>query len=1371
MKPIRLESFNCRTLLTEGALEAALAHCDAESLTALLLQEARWEEEVWNLEVKSPAGNSYFLYGGKAIRNKAGARVHGCLTILSESAAKSVFDASVVNDRLVLVSLKLNQGRKLLLGNVYWPTATGEDEAEAVGTPGERITRGKLRKIINDEVPKMHKSGDVVLLGGDWNSEGVAHHEEEEANGLPFVSGREAMEESFAASNANTQTVLSLMQDLNMHDVSTSFRRRFRNRWTYRFNSRVYPRNRREYDRWYISHSHRNLVKDLKVFKPAFLASDHRPVQMEMTGFLYRPPADPLENAHFLRAPDVAMNIQQKGIEKNQQGAAGGGARTLADIAGSMDYEELEKQFVGEIETVMREEPPERIEKKRDWISDRTLRIITRRAQVEANQGANCARHIKALNKLIRKSARDDKRQWTAGLIQQAARARAAGDSKKTYEHINKLAGRSKGGAAEILPSRRKVFDDFYRTLFAPQHKSICPKLMRHPARADFETLLNDSAGARPKLAVDEAPPTLEELEKTIRKMKNGKCHSGALPMEIFKNSELALRVLHRQILKVWGGDPPSAAWLEAAVALIHKAGDKKEPGNYRPISLLSSGEKVLSQIVHNRLSKGISKGMMVEQRGFRPGYSTRHAAFVVQRAAERLNRKNQVGCFIYLDFSKAFDSLDHATMMKLLKWWGFPQFYCDVIQRMYDGASLRLRHARKPDELGAKISLGRGIRQGCGLSPSLFVVCVDAIMRLAAAPFGDSSFVTNFWLGYADDIVVKARSAKEAEAFLHRIQAIAAVTGLHLNAKKTVCQPVGEGVEQVTAENAEKERIRVKKGGDAESEKEGWIAHWSAAPALTTKQNIDRMYASNNFPNKTPTHLILYDDGEVEAVLRGRARGNKPGPRDPGWMTHQDGTISRGTHLGDRQFVNKQQFHVCPECGDFLDDAYALKCHRRVPHACRPDKTEEEKRRLRVTRMLARKRKLGKDASYWETHIVDIGGTKLECLPSFKYLGTTIHQTGAMREEINRRTGIARSAFKSLSALWRSKRVSRRLKTTTFKVMIIPILIYNAESWTLDKYTMRKLEKFYRDCLRTICDAKYIASTDSIREQLNMPSLANLLTERRLAWMGHVARQEDPLITQAMELEILENGDYWALIKEDYAKLEYEFGPALSWDTIKSMAEKSPGKFKTELLGEAPNLLDVPKDNQLDVGAIVVSASYRGQEFYRIGWYLYHDYEDVALREEPPPKIQLDKVQRLSSGASAIRSRRTMTRMMSRTRNGRAWPGADADGTGGVDATTVALVLRTESGGERDRQWVRARRKWRAAKRQLRRDGCSWCDSLGRRSGGACGSVRADVVVPAEHGGRSWRTFVGGAIASGIRRHVVSDELRAVADTGGSAG
>jgi hypothetical protein len=68
-------------------------------------------------------------------------------------------------------------------------------------------------------------------------------------------------------------------------------------------------------------------------------------------------------------------------------------------------------------------------------------------------------------------------------------------------------------------------------------------------------------------------------------------------------------------------------------------------------------------------------------------------------------------------------------------------------------------------------------------------------------------------------------------------------------------------------------------------------------------------------------------------------------------------------------------------------------------------------------------------------------------------------------------------------------------------------------------------------------------------------------------------------------------------------------------------------GKRKCRLEGAAPNFNIIPKDSQLDVGAVVVSCIYKDLEFYRKGWYILHNYETEELQEDPPTALDLTKV------------------------------------------------------------------------------------------------------------------------------------------------
>ncbi|CAD7951195.1 unnamed protein product [Amoebophrya sp. A25] len=89
----------------------------------------------------------------------------------------------------------------------------------------------------------------------------------------------------------------------------------------------------------------------------------------------------------------------------------------------------------------------------------------------------------------------------------------------------------------------------------------------------------------------------------------------------------------------------------------------------------------------------------------------------------------------------------------------------------------------------------------------------------------------------------------------------------------------------------------------------------------------------------------------------------------------------------------------------------------------------------------------------------------------------------------------------------------------------------------------------------------------------------------------------------------------------EDQILDDVEIGPLLK-----------TGKRKAELIGEPPDFELIPEALHLEMGGIVFTASYKGHEFYRVGWYVAHEYTDDELNEDPekrPKKIDWTRIRR----------------------------------------------------------------------------------------------------------------------------------------------
>ena len=170
-------------------------------------------------------------------------------------------------------------------------------------------------------------------------------------------------------------------------------------------------------------------------------------------------------------------------------------------------------------------------------------------------------------------------------------------------------------------------------------------------------------------------PITQQEIEDEISLLKVSKAtgpHS--IPsdvMQILKSVILKpLEVIFN--LSLVNGCVPSQFKL-ANIIPIHKSGSYKQLGNYRPISLLSNFNKILEKLVYKRLLKFLEwKSVLFDKQfGFRQGYSTQYAMLSIIDKIQSAIDNHFIPCGIFLDFSKAFDTVNHDILVKKLEYYG----------------------------------------------------------------------------------------------------------------------------------------------------------------------------------------------------------------------------------------------------------------------------------------------------------------------------------------------------------------------------------------------------------------------------------------------------------------------------------------------------------------------------------------------------------------------------------------------------------------------------------------------------------------------------------------------------------------------------
>ena len=127
-------------------------------------------------------------------------------------------------------------------------------------------------------------------------------------------------------------------------------------------------------------------------------------------------------------------------------------------------------------------------------------------------------------------------------------------------------------------------------------------------------------------------------------------------------------------------------------------------------------------------------------------------------------------------------------------------------------------------------------------------------------------------------------------------------------------------------------------------------------------------------------------------------------------------------------------------------------------------------------------------------------------------YLGGAISQSGSCTEDVQHRIGKALGAFQALNKIWESKDIRCATKIELYKVMILSILLYGAETWTLKKTDESKLHTFEMNCLRKILGVTRRDRTRNVdvRERLGIEEIVNnRIATKRMHYFGHINRMQ----------------------------------------------------------------------------------------------------------------------------------------------------------------------------------------------------------------------------------------------------------------------
>jgi hypothetical protein len=178
-------------------------------------------------------------------------------------------------------------------------------------------------------------------------------------------------------------------------------------------------------------------------------------------------------------------------------------------------------------------------------------------------------------------------------------------------------------------------------------------------------------------------------------------------------------------------------------------------------------------------------------QCGFMNDTGTRNAIFILRNICERAIEVNKDLYLCFIDFNKAFDKVRHTKLLNMLQDLDLDGKDIRLVRNLYWDQSAAIRYQ---NELGNFANIRRGVRQGCVLSPDLFNLYSENIMRHLDGIGGliIGGYTLNN-LRYADDIVLIAQSKEKLQEMLDIIDLHSEENGLSINLKKTECMIISK--------------------------------------------------------------------------------------------------------------------------------------------------------------------------------------------------------------------------------------------------------------------------------------------------------------------------------------------------------------------------------------------------------------------------------------------------------------------------------------------------------------------------------------------------------------------------------------------------
>lgn len=730
-------TWNVRTLYQGGKFENLTQELRELNIDIAGISEVRW---TGNGKITR---NGYSLYfsGGETHENGVG-------IIIKEEMERIVEFCTPVSERIIVIKLNTCFVKTVFI-QVYVPTSTHSDEEcekfyEKLHNAMKIVGSQERLIIMGDFNAKIGK-------GGDGNTVGQ------------FGLGKR---------NQRGDMLVNFCRDHNLIVTNTWFQHPERRLYTWKSPADTEQRIvRNQIDFILINNRFKNNIIDVKTCPSADVQSDHNLLMANMK-IKYKnlckwkkPPRPLIED----------LKIQQNNEKFNEEFG-----KAKSEEVRNTAVEDMWIRIKERLKTSLELTLEEKIDaKKQEWMTEEILALMKERKKYKETDTLR----YRTINNQIKGKIKMAKEDWISKRCEVIELMMSNHNNQaihqeirkycKTYNNIKTFSNLhdENNQVVQGKEQEKRIWQQYVQRLFGEVE----------PGESEYELTKTD--------ANQEHHPFLaDELALAINAVGNGKALGvDGIPAEIYKAlNEENLKLILLLFNKIYTTGKVPQDFTRSLYIPIPKKTKPKKCEDYRIISLISHLTKIFLKIIMNRIVTPLTGQISELQFGFRKGMGTREAIFILATIVGRALECNKKLYVCFIDYEKAFDSLRHKQLFEILNASDLDWNVKRIITNIYKNQEAAVVTT------GGKtnwVNINKGVRQGCILSPLLYNIYSEAIMKdaLDECDIGvkiNGLIVNN--IRYADDTVLLAESSLDLQKLIDSIVLSSEKWNLKINHKKT---------------------------------------------------------------------------------------------------------------------------------------------------------------------------------------------------------------------------------------------------------------------------------------------------------------------------------------------------------------------------------------------------------------------------------------------------------------------------------------------------------------------------------------------------------------------------------------------------------